>query len=78
MQLVVPSYASDDDLRQVAQFRGRGRIPVLSWIHPESQVMLVIIDCKLTKFQLKKRCVIDRLFKVFYILFLYDNAYGFT
>jgi len=36
--LVVPSHASDEDLRQVAQFRAKGRIPVLSWMHPESQV----------------------------------------
>ncbi|XP_075912714.1 phosphatidylinositol-3,5-bisphosphate 3-phosphatase MTMR2-like isoform X2 [Petromyzon marinus] len=35
--LVVPSAARDDDLRRVAAFRARGRIPVLSWIHPESQ-----------------------------------------
>lgn len=38
--LVVPSAASEDDLRQVAQFRSRGRIPVLSWLHPESQASL--------------------------------------
>ncbi|XP_078478077.1 phosphatidylinositol-3,5-bisphosphate 3-phosphatase MTMR2-like, partial [Lampetra planeri] len=35
--LVVPSAARDDDLRRVAAFRARARIPVLSWIHPESQ-----------------------------------------
>nr|CAB3264056.1 myotubularin-related protein 2-like [Phallusia mammillata] len=38
--LVVPAAASDDDLKQVAQFRSRGRIPVLSWIHPESQATI--------------------------------------
>lgn len=38
--LVVPSAASEEDLRQVAQFRSRGRIPVLSWLHPESQASL--------------------------------------
>ena len=37
-QLIVPSKASDDDLRQVAQFRSRKRIPILSWIHPNKQV----------------------------------------
>ncbi|RZF46424.1 hypothetical protein LSTR_LSTR012499 [Laodelphax striatellus] len=36
----VPAAASDDDLRQVAAFRSRGRVPVLSWIHPESQATL--------------------------------------
>lgn len=38
--LVVPSAASEDDLRQVAQFRMQNRIPVLSWLHPESQASL--------------------------------------
>ncbi|CAK8683624.1 phosphatidylinositol-3,5-bisphosphate 3-phosphatase MTMR2-like [Clavelina lepadiformis] len=38
--LAVPSPATDDDLKQVAQFRSRGRIPVLSWIHPESQASI--------------------------------------
>ncbi|XP_078494504.1 phosphatidylinositol-3,5-bisphosphate 3-phosphatase MTMR2-like [Ciona intestinalis] len=38
--LVVPSPASDDDLKQVSQFRSRSRIPVLSWIHPESQATI--------------------------------------
>ena len=32
--------ANDDDLRQVANFRSRQRIPVLSWIHPESQATI--------------------------------------
>lgn len=32
----VPRNASDDLLRQVAQFRSRNRLPVLSWIHPVS------------------------------------------
>ncbi|XP_075228079.1 phosphatidylinositol-3-phosphate phosphatase isoform X2 [Lycorma delicatula] len=36
----VPAAATDDDLRQVATFRSRGRVPVLSWIHPESQATL--------------------------------------
>lgn len=38
--LVVPSTASDDDLRYVASFRSRGRIPVLSWLHPETQASI--------------------------------------
>ncbi|XP_063868325.1 myotubularin-related protein 2-like isoform X5 [Scylla paramamosain] len=36
----VPAAASDNDLRNVAAFRSRGRIPVLSWIHPESQATI--------------------------------------
>lgn len=36
----VPSQASDDDLKAVATFRSRNRIPVLSWIHPESQATI--------------------------------------
>uniref|UniRef100_A0A8C7ZFG3 phosphatidylinositol-3,5-bisphosphate 3-phosphatase n=1 Tax=Oryzias sinensis TaxID=183150 RepID=A0A8C7ZFG3_9TELE len=35
--LVVPVNIPDDELKKVAAFRGKGRIPVLSWIHPESQ-----------------------------------------
>lgn len=38
--LVVPSAATDEDLKQIAQFRSRGRIPVLSWIHPQSQATI--------------------------------------
>jgi hypothetical protein len=36
----VPAAASDDELRAVAGFRSRGRVPVLSWIHPESQATI--------------------------------------
>ncbi|KAJ8276162.1 hypothetical protein COCON_G00079140 [Conger conger] len=38
--LAVPSKASDEDLRRVASFRSRGRIPVLSWIHPDNQAVI--------------------------------------
>ncbi|CAH6780033.1 Mtm1 [Phodopus roborovskii] len=41
--LVVPYRTSDDDLRRVATFRSRNRIPVLSWIHPENK--MVIMRC---------------------------------
>ncbi|CAL1545949.1 unnamed protein product [Lymnaea stagnalis] len=36
----VPKQASDSDLQKVAEFRSRQRIPVLSWIHPESQASI--------------------------------------
>ncbi|XP_074247963.1 myotubularin isoform X1 [Saimiri boliviensis] len=39
--LVVPYRATDDDLRRVATFRSRNRIPVLSWIHPENKTVIV-------------------------------------
>ncbi|XP_044727687.1 myotubularin-related protein 2 isoform X2 [Chrysoperla carnea] len=32
----IPTAATEEDIRAVAQFRSRARIPVLSWIHPES------------------------------------------
>ena len=32
----VPKMVSDDDLRETAKFRSRGRLPVLSWMHPDS------------------------------------------
>ncbi|KAI0219617.1 Myotubularin-related protein 2 [Lamellibrachia satsuma] len=38
--LSVPAAATDDDLRYVAAFRSRSRLPVLSWIHPESQATI--------------------------------------
>lgn len=36
----IPAQANDEDIRVVASFRSRGRIPVLSWIHPESQATI--------------------------------------
>ncbi|KFO37450.1 Myotubularin [Fukomys damarensis] len=39
--LVVPYRAADEDLRRVAIFRSRNRIPVLSWIHPENRTVIV-------------------------------------
>ncbi|XP_046694621.1 myotubularin-related protein 2 isoform X4 [Silurus meridionalis] len=39
--LVVPVTVTDDELRRVATFRARGRIPVLSWLHPQSQAAVV-------------------------------------
>ncbi|XP_014341513.1 myotubularin isoform X2 [Latimeria chalumnae] len=41
MILVVPFNAPDEDLRKVAAFRSRSRIPVLSWIHPENQAVIM-------------------------------------
>ncbi|TNN88679.1 Myotubularin-related protein 2 [Liparis tanakae] len=35
--LAVPFNIPDEELRRVAAFRVKGRMPVLSWIHPESQ-----------------------------------------
>ncbi|XP_030045283.1 myotubularin-related protein 1, partial [Microcaecilia unicolor] len=37
---VIPTSVKDDDLSKVAAFRAKGRIPVLSWIHPESQATI--------------------------------------
>ncbi|XP_071951278.1 phosphatidylinositol-3,5-bisphosphate 3-phosphatase MTMR2-like isoform X2 [Antedon mediterranea] len=36
----VPTAADDELLRQVATFRSKNRIPVLSWIHPQSQATI--------------------------------------
>ena len=38
--LGLPARTTLEDLQEVAKFRSRGRIPVLSWIHPESQVTI--------------------------------------
>lgn len=39
--LVVPSVATEEDIRAVANFRSKGRLPVLSWLHPETQASIV-------------------------------------
>ncbi|KAJ8254844.1 hypothetical protein GJAV_G00197960 [Gymnothorax javanicus] len=39
--LMVPYKATDEDLRRVACFRSRCRIPVLSWIHPDNQAVIM-------------------------------------
>ncbi|XP_033103102.1 myotubularin-related protein 2-like isoform X2 [Anneissia japonica] len=36
----VPTAADDELLKQVAAFRSKNRIPVLSWIHPQSQATI--------------------------------------
>ncbi|KRT78277.1 hypothetical protein AMK59_6806 [Oryctes borbonicus] len=36
----VPQHVHDDEIKAVANFRSRGRIPVLSWIHSESQATI--------------------------------------
>ncbi|KAJ8297451.1 hypothetical protein KUTeg_023982 [Tegillarca granosa] len=38
--LVVPTAATEEEIKQVASFRTKGRLPVLSWIHPESQATI--------------------------------------
>ncbi|CAL9685707.1 unnamed protein product [Knipowitschia caucasica] len=38
--LAVPVNMPDEDLKRVVTFRAKGRIPVLSWIHPESQATI--------------------------------------
>ncbi|RVE60243.1 hypothetical protein OJAV_G00179010 [Oryzias javanicus] len=39
--LAVPFKSTEDDLKRVATFRSRGRIPVLSWIHRENKAVIV-------------------------------------
>lgn len=39
--LAVPAATSEEQLKAVAAFRSRGRIPVLSWLHKESQAAIV-------------------------------------
>ncbi|XP_020792118.1 myotubularin isoform X2 [Boleophthalmus pectinirostris] len=39
--LAVPYKSKEEDLRKVAAFRSRSRIPVLSWIHRENQAVIV-------------------------------------
>lgn len=45
--LGVPKMVSDDDIRETAKFRSRGRFPVLSWMHPDSLATITRLeDCK--------------------------------
>uniref|UniRef100_A0A3B5BIC2 phosphatidylinositol-3,5-bisphosphate 3-phosphatase n=1 Tax=Stegastes partitus TaxID=144197 RepID=A0A3B5BIC2_9TELE len=39
--LVIPTNFTDDDIKRVSLFRAKHRIPVLSWIHPETQATIV-------------------------------------
>ncbi|KAA0720402.1 Myotubularin-related protein 1 [Triplophysa tibetana] len=39
--LVMPSNVTEEELKRVAAFRAKRRLPVLSWIHPESQAAIV-------------------------------------
>ncbi|KAI4892368.1 hypothetical protein NFI96_023304 [Prochilodus magdalenae] len=39
--LVIPTSIKEDELKRVASFRAKHRIPVLSWIHPETQATIV-------------------------------------
>ena len=34
--LGVPKLVSDEEIAEVAKFRSKGRLPVLSWMHPDS------------------------------------------
>ena len=38
--LAVPATVSDNELKEVAKFRSRNRLPVLSWMHPDSLATL--------------------------------------
>uniref|UniRef100_UPI003AB02F1B phosphatidylinositol-3,5-bisphosphate 3-phosphatase MTMR2-like isoform X1 n=1 Tax=Centroberyx gerrardi TaxID=166262 RepID=UPI003AB02F1B len=39
--LVIPTSIKDEDIKRVAVFRAKHRIPALSWIHPESQATII-------------------------------------
>uniref|UniRef100_A0A3Q3KGU4 phosphatidylinositol-3,5-bisphosphate 3-phosphatase n=1 Tax=Mastacembelus armatus TaxID=205130 RepID=A0A3Q3KGU4_9TELE len=39
--LVIPTNITDEDIKRVSVFRAKHRIPVLSWIHPESQATII-------------------------------------
>ncbi|XP_037614266.1 myotubularin-related protein 1a isoform X4 [Sebastes umbrosus] len=39
--LVIPTNIAEEDIKRVAVFRAKHRIPVLSWIHPESQATII-------------------------------------
>lgn len=56
----IPAQATDEHIKAVASFRSRGRIPVLSWIHPESQATITRCAQPLVgvnKLKTEKRCI---------------------
>lgn len=65
----IPAQATDEDIRAVAAYRSRGRIPVLSWIHPESQATITRCAQPLVGVILTKHCFL------FYCL-QYNNFLG--
>lgn len=60
----VPAQVNDEDIRVVAGFRSRGRIPVLSWIHPESQA--TITRCSQPLVGVSAFCVYFLLYLIIY------------
>lgn len=56
----IPAQVTDDDIKSVAVYRSRGRIPVLSWIHPESQATITRCSQPLVG-------VINKVFNILYI-----------
>lgn len=40
-RLVVPAATTDEQLAAVAQFRSKARLPVLSWVHPDTEAALL-------------------------------------
>ena len=55
---IVPSAISDEDLRAIASFRSRGRVPAVVWRHPKTQVcqtlFLILQSLFCTHLTLKK------------------------
>lgn len=68
--LVVPQTATETDLTAVAAFRSRARLPVLSWIHPESQASIVRCSQPLTGIS-GQRCAED---EKYIQMIMYANA----
>lgn len=56
----IPAQATDEDIKSVANYRSRARIPVLSWIHPESQATIT-------------RCSQPLVGVIFFLIFSTDN-----
>lgn len=59
--LVLPNNMTEEEIKQVASFRAKHRIPVLSWIHPESQATIMRCSQPLVG-HLDRRCKEDERF----------------
>ena len=68
----VPAVSSSEELAEVARFRSKGRIPVLSWLHPESLASITRCSQPLVGVAGKRSAADERMIQVRHI-FIHCN-----
>ena len=61
--IIVPSTCSDEDVKEVAEFRSKRRLPALSWLHPKTRAAIVRCAQPLVGVMGRKSEADERLFK---------------